>query len=393
MNASTRRRIALRYLIAPKTHSAVNIISMVSMAGICVATMAMVIVLSVFNGFHELIGSRLNVLDPPLLVVPTQGKVISQADSLCEALKAQGITAVPEVEERALAMAGQRQMAVKLHGIPQELYGAFDSLSLAGEPWIDFHPAALPAVVSVGVANQLQLPIGTADLLGLYVPRRVGRINPANPMGAFRADSVAVTSAFALNQPEYDRDAVYAPLPLVRRLLQYDTEATKIHVLNSTDRERVQALLGPSVRVLTRMEQQASSFKIVNMEKWLTFLILGFILAVASFNIISSLSLLIIEKRDNAKTLRALGASDKDIRGIYRLCGFYITAAGGLLGMILGTLLSLGQQHFGWVKLAGDASALSVTAYPVAFNPVDLLPVAAVVAAIGLLTSMIFVKN
>ncbi|MDE6535532.1 MAG: ABC transporter permease [Muribaculaceae bacterium] len=367
------------------------------MVGICVATTALVVVMSVFNGFHELIESRLGILDPPLKAVATQGKAFEDADSLCIALSAlpEVERALPVVSERALAVKGDRQAAIRLYGIPPELYSAFNELSLAGEPWREYYPGVESAVVSVGVANQLQAPVGTEQLMGLYVPKRVGRINPANPMAAFRTDSVAVSSAFALNQPEYDRDAVFAPLDLVRRLLQYDAQATEIHIFPSsvsTDRDALAAaqdLIGSEGKVLTRMEQQQSSFKIVNMEKWMTFILLGFILIIASFNIISSLSLLIIEKQENARTLAALGLDNKGIRGVYIRCGVLITVIGGIAGMFFGTLLSLGQQHFGWVKLAADPSMVSIESYPVLFNPADLLPIAALVASIGLATTII----
>lgn len=369
---------------------------MVSMAGIAVATAALVVVMSVFNGFHRLIESRLSVLDPPLIAVPVSGKAFQNADSLSGVLAnlPEVEWALPVVSERALAIMGERQAAIRLFGIPDELYVRFDSLSLIGEPWADYYPGVEPAVVSVGVANALQASVGSEQLMGLYVPKRVGRINPANPMAAFRTDSVAVSSAFALNQAEYDRDAVFAPLELVRNLLQYSTEASSIHIFPKEGSETsalkaAQAVIGNQGKVLTRMEQQQSSFRIVNMEKWMTFLLLGFILIIASFNIISSLSLLIIEKEENDRTLAALGFDSKAIRGIYVRCGFLITAAGGIVGMIFGTLLSLGQQYFGWVKLAADPEMVSVEAYPVVFQAVDLLPISLLVAGIGAVTALI----
>lgn len=370
------------------------------MVGICVATAALVVVMSVFNGFHRLIESRLGVLDPPLKAVPVNGKAFENADSLCVALAdcAEIEKALPVVSERALAVMGDRQSAIRLYGIPSELYPAFSDISLAGNPWQDYYPGVSSAVLSVGVANQLQAPVGSEQLMGLYVPKRVGRINPANPMAAFRTDSVAVSSAFALNQPEYDRDAVFAPLALVRRLLQYDSQATEIQIFPAGGQTEnalkvAQTIIGQEGSVLTRMEQQASSFKIVNMEKWMTFILLAFILIIASFNIISSLSLLIVEKQENARTLASLGLDRRGIRDIYIRCGLLITAIGGISGMILGSLLSLGQQHFGWVKLAADPSMVSIESYPVVFNPLDLLPIAALIAAIGLTTALLTTRR
>ncbi|MCM1309699.1 MAG: FtsX-like permease family protein [Bacteroides sp.] len=388
-------RIALRYLLAKKSHSVVNVISIVSIAGIALATAAMVVVMSVFNGFHSLIEERISVLDPPLAAVAVEGKTLEGADSLCEALKSSPAIAdaQPMLQERALAMFGGRQMAIRLRGITPALYSCFDSISPYGQPWAYYHPAASPAVVSVGVANTLQLPVGGEELLGLYVPRRLGRINPANPMSAFRADSVAPSAVFILNQAEVDADLVYAPLTLVENLLQQEDAATQIYIYPTADAKAAQraaaAILGERGRVLTLDEQQSSTFRIVNMEKWLTFLLLGFILIIASFNVVSSLSLLIIEKRRNAATLMALGATRKRIRNIYRIESMLITAIGTIGGLILGTLLSLGQQHFGWVKLAGDSESLTIEAYPVVFHPADLLAVAAIAVIVGILTALI----
>lgn len=389
-------KIALRYLAGRKSHTAVNIISMVSMAGVCVATAALIVVMSVFNGFHQLIESRFSRLDPPLTIVATQGKQISNADSLCRVLLLMdGVEAArPYIEEQALAIIGSRQMAVRMYGIESSMYSTFDSLTLAGEPFANYYPQAAPAIVSVGVANQLQANVGGVQIMGLYVPRRLGRINPANPMSAFRTDSVVLTAAFALDQPEVDRDAVYVPIATARKLLQYTTEATALQVEAPESASKpIANALGPDYRVKTRMELRSGSFQVVNMEKWLTFLLLGFILAIASFNVVSSLSLLVIEKSENAEIMKALGATNRFIRTIYIYAGVLITAIGGLIGMLLGAGLSLGQQHFGWVKLAGEASKLSVTAYPVDFQWTDLIPVALLVAAIGLAASLIATRE
>ncbi len=373
----------------------VNTISIVSIAGIALAIAAMVVVMSVFNGFRSLIEQRVSLLDPPLAAVPIEGKVLAPADSICAALKASPTIAdaQPMLEERALAIFQGRQMAIRLRGITPALYPAFDSISPYGKPWEDYHPAALPAVLSVGVANNLEVPVGSEQLLGLYVPRRLGRINPANPLSAFRADSVAPSAIFILNQTEMDADIVYAPLPLVENLLQQSDVATRIAIYPSSNVKEAQKyarqVLGDDADILTIQEQQSATFRIVNMEKWMTFLLLAFILIIASFNVISSLSLLIIEKRDNAATLLALGATPSRIRIIYRIESLLITTFGTIAGLLLGTLLSLGQQHFGWVKLAGDTQALSIEAYPVIFNPADLLAVTAIAAAVGILTAFI----
>lgn len=367
---------------------------MVSVAGIALATAAMVVVMSVFNGFHSLIENRLSVIDAPVSALPAQGKDFASVDSLCALLEQNSAIAhaYPVIEERGLAVYGNRQMVVRLRGIPPALYSSYHAVSSSGVPFQDYHPVASPAVVSIGVANRLQLPIGGEDLLGLYVPKRVGRINPANPMSAFRTDSVAISALFILNQEEEDADLVVVPFNVADKLLQYHDQATQIAIYPSSSVaagvKAAQSTLGSKARVLTLEQTNASTFRIVNIEKWITFLLLGFILLIASFNVISSLSLLIIEKESNAQVLRSLGATSTDIRNIYRINGLLITGFGALGGVAIGTLLSLGQQYFGWVKLSADPATLSVSAYPVVFHPQDLLFALLAAMSVGLLTTL-----
>lgn len=375
---------------------------MVTVGGIALAVAAMVVVMSVFNGFHSLIESRLSVLDPPLSASPVQGKDFASADSLCALLETNEAIAMalPVIEERALASAGNRETVVRLKGIPRELYGRFDTICKLGSPWADYHPAARPGVVSIGVANRLQLRIGESELMKLYVPRRKGRINPAVPMSAFRTDSIAPSALYAVNQEEDDSDVVYAPLSLVSDLLQYDDQATEIYIYPSAGanvesaKKAASAILGNGAKVLTMQERRTETFRVVNMEKWITFMLLGFILLIASFNVVSSLSLLIIEKEPNAAILRAIGATKSTIRAIYRIEGLLICGIGTLAGALLGSLLSIGQQQFGWVKLSvSDPTQLSLTAYPVEFNPFDLIPVITISAAVALLTSFLAIRK
>lgn len=386
-------RIAGRYLFAPKSHSAVNIIAAVAMCGIALATTALVVVMSVFNGFHSMITQRLSVLEPPLTAVAIEGKTITEVDSLVSLLESDNAIALasPVIEERALAGYGGKQHAIRLRGINADLYPNFDTICPNGAPWQDYYPGRAAGVVSVGVANSLDLPIGDEQLLEIYVPRRIGRINPANPMAAFRADSIAPSAVFITNQAELDLDLVYVPYPVAANLLQLNDEATEIYIYPSgseTDAKvAAEKILAPHAEVRTLLQRQGATFQIVNMEKWMTFLLLGFILLIASFNVISSLSLLIIEKESNARMLCALGATDSMVRNVYRWIGALITGGGTIIGLVLGTLLALGQEHFGWVKLAGDASQLTMTAYPVAFNPVDLLAVAALSLITGAVTT------
>ena len=390
-------RIALRYLFAKKSHRAVNVISLISLAGVAVATMAIVVVLSVFNGFSDLAASRLGRIDPDYKVSAVTGKVFPGADSLARSLACiDGVAlADPELRERALIVAGDAQMPVRVTGFDPLEYGApaLDGVIIDGSYATGAHIGAdtLAAVqLSVGVALHTGLRPGGFATATLYVPRRVGRINPANPAAAYRQLPVAVSGVFQVDQPEYDNDCIAMPLDALRGLLEYDTDeasAIDIGLRPGADPVRAGRLIadavGPGFSVLSRERQQADTFRMISVEKWITFLMLVFILVVASFNIVSTLSLMVIEKRHDMATLRSMGASRTTVRRVFIAEGWLITAVGGLLGIILGSVLVLMQQHFGFIRLDGDPAALSVDSYPVRLVWADVGMVFATVVAVG----------
>lgn len=399
--------IARRYLLSRKSHSAVNIICGVAIGGVSVAIMAIVVVLSVFNGFASLAEKQMGLFDADLRVEPAAGKTIAGADSLAARVAAmpQVAAAVPVIDERALAVSPSAQMPVRLKGVGAAFADVtdMDSIIVDGAYAVDSVYGYGPAHLSVGVAGYMGLSPRVGNIVGVYVPRRVGRINPANPATAFRGDSLAVRSVWQTQRPDYDGDRIIVPLATARRLLDYENgeaSAVEIRLAAGADPDaeaaRLSAALGDSVRVLTRARQNADSFRMIAVEKWLTFLLLVCILAVASFNIVSTLSLLVIEKRDNMATLRALGASRAMTRRVFMWQGALIALCGGLLGSLLGVALSLGQQHFGWVRLNAEADALTVQVYPVEVHASDLLVVAAVVAVgavASALVTLLFTKD
>lgn len=399
--------IARRYLLSRKSHSAVNIICGVAIGGVSVAIMAIVVVLSVFNGFASLAEKQMGLFDADLRVEPAAGKTIAGADSLAARVAAmpQVAAAVPVIDERALAVSPSAQMPVRLKGVGAAFADVtdMDSIIVDGAYAVDSVYGYGPAHLSVGVAGYMGLSPRVGNIVGVYVPRRVGRINPANPATAFRGDSLAVRSVWQTQRPDYDADRMIVPLATARRLLDYENgeaSAVEIRLAAGADPDaeaaRLSAALGDSVRVLTRARQNADSFRMIAVEKWLTFLLLVCILAVASFNIVSTLSLLVIEKRDNMATLRALGASRAMTRRVFMWQGALIALCGGLLGSLLGVALSLGQQHFGWVRLNAEADALTIQVYPVEVHASDLLVVAAVVAAgavASALVTLLFTKD
>lgn len=391
-------RIALRYLKSKKTHNAVNVISIISICGVVVTTAAMVCILSVFNGFRGLIMGKLAMLDPQISITATLGKTISDADSVVSAVKAiDGVQeAMPVITDNALAVFTDYQMVVRLKGVPDDYdkINDIDSVIVDGEFQLHDQVSSY-AVLGVEPALQLHARPGYLRMLQLYAPQRVGQINLAAPADAFRVDSVFISGVFQLQQNKYDKDMVFVPIDLTRELFDYDTQASAVEIkLSPTADEtlvmsQISTALGASYSVKNRLMQQAEAYKLVNIEKWIAFLLLAFIMVIATFNVISTLSLLIIEKDESIRTFRSMGASDKQITHIFVAEGWLIALVGAVGGIASGVVLCLCQQAFGWLKLSGDASMVIVQAYPVKVLWPDLVVVFLFVAAIGLMTSVI----
>ena len=391
-------KIAWRYLVSKKGHQAVNIISIVAVCGVVVATAALICVLSVFNGFKGLIMGRLALLDPEIAITATLGKTINDADSVINSVGTlPGVErAVPVVIDQALAMYAQYQMPVRLKGVPDDYnrMNGMDSVIVDGE-WKLRDQVSKYAVAGAGPAVRLCVRPEFMGMVRLYAPQRQGRVNIANPMGAFRQDSLFVSGVFQLQQNSYDADLIYVPLDMARELFDYETEATQIELklMPGANEQQVMQLishvLGKGYQVKNRLMQQREAYRLVNIEKWMAFLLLAFILIIATFNVISTLSLLIIEKDDSIATMRALGANDRQISRIFVLQGWLITLAGAVTGIVIGLILCLCQQQFGLLRLSGDPANMIISAYPVVVEWTDILVTLALVAAVGLLTSMV----
>lgn len=390
-------RIAWRYLRAPKSHSAVSAISIISVVGVAIATAAIVCVLSVFNGFRGLLSDTLDLLAPDVLVTPATGKTFADADSLINIIgKIDGVgTAMPTVTDNALAIYNAKEMPITLRGVVPKIYSQIteiDSLFVNGEGIAGYSPD--DAAVSVGVAQQLGTGAGTEGLF-LFAPRREGRVNLSNPMASFLTDSVSVGGIFQSLQSEYDENTVICDISTARELLQYTTEATAIEICTEQDADisgvasEISKALGEKAVVKDRFQQQETHFRMVNIEKWMTFLLLIFILLIASFNIISTLCMLIIEKQSSMATMSALGMSRRQIGKTFWWESIYVSLAGGIGGIILGVVLCLIQEKFGLIKLGGDPDILVVQAYPVIVEWSDLIVALIPVAAIGIITAWI----
>jgi ABC-type lipoprotein release transport system permease subunit len=391
-------RIAWRYLVSKKGHQAVNIISIVAVCGVVVATAALICVLSVFNGFRGLIMGKLAMLDPQVAITATMGKTINDADSVIDVVSAiDGVErAVPVVVDQALAMYAQYQMPVRLKGVPDDYNSIndMDSVIVDGE-WKLSDQVSKYAVAGAGPAIRLCVRPEFLGMVRLYAPQRQGHVNIANPMGAFRQDSLFVAGIFQLQQNSYDADLIYVPLDMARQLFDYEREATQIELKLAPGANESQVMraiaqaLGDNYQVKNRLMQQQEAYRLVNIEKWMAFLLLAFILVIATFNVISTLSLLIIEKDDSIATLRALGANDRQISRIFVFQGWLITLVGAITGVVIGLILCLCQQQFGWLRLSGDPANMIISAYPVEVQWMDVAITLALVTAVGLLTSMV----
>ena len=392
-------KIALRYLRAKKSHSAVNIIALVAVTGVAIASLAMIVVLSIFNGFSDLAESQLSHLDPEVMIERADGRLIEDGDSLARVVAtwSEVDVAVPTLTERGLIVTPTAQMPVVFKGVGEgyERLTDIDRVIIDGSFETD-NTAGLPAMtVSVGVANTLLSAPSATGLVNLYVPRREGRINPANPSAAFRGSEMVISGVFRVNNADVDADNIVVPLEVARDLLARDFESTAVEVkcrpgVSPDDLARtVPERLGTDYKGSTRLEQRAEAFKMIKIEKWVTFMMLIFILVITLFNVVSTLSLLVLEKRGNMATLRAMGARPGMIKRIFVLEGFLVTAVGGVIGIVAGVAISLIQQYGRFIKLSGDVSALSIDYYPVRVSVADIALVAGVIATTGLAVGLI----
>jgi len=392
--------IAWRYLVSKKSHSAVGAISVVSICGMAVATAAIICVLSVFNGFKGIIADRLDTLSPDIIVEPLKGKVFANADSIAKRIEniKEVEIASPTLTDNALALCGSREMPVTLKGVHLKDFRkitTLDSLIIDRAPLRNAIPDSefYEAIFSIGAAAGISAT--PEDEVLLFTPIREGRVNLSNPAASFLTDSVRVTGVFRSDQSQFDENLVIVDIDLARELLQYDSEASAIEILASpgADIDRltseISKMIGPGFAVKDRLRQQEMNFRMISIEKWVTFLLLFFILVIASFNIISSLSMLVIEKENSISTLRAMGFSRRGIGSIFFWESIFVTILGGISGIAIGIILTLMQEHWGLIKLQGDPGTLTVASYPVHLDPADILITMMPIVIIGFATALI----
>lgn len=372
---------------------------MVSVCGVVVVTIALVCALSVLNGFVGLVSSMLGNFDPDLKIQPAHGKVFDPTlPAVREARALPEIALSCEViQDNALVRYRDRQIVATVKGVDD----TFAKLTRIDSILIDSRDGAF--VLSDGVANYASLGVGTATLLGvranyadpleIYAPKRDEKVNLTNPATSFNLEYAFIGSVYATNQQIYDENFMLLPLSLVRTLFHYEKEVSAIELSLAPDadagavKNHIKQILGADFLVKDRYEQQEASFKMMQGEKWMIFLILCFILILALFNVIGSLSMLMIEKKDDVRTLRNMGASDKLICRIFLFEGWLISGLGALIGIVIGLTLCLLQQELGIIKLGQAAGSFIIDAYPVRVEIGDIVVVFVTVMAIGFLAA------
>ena len=386
--------VARRYLFSKKSTHAINVISGISAVGVAVATMALVVTLSVFNGFHDLVATFFTNFDPQLKVTPVKGKTAPADDPILTQIRQmpEVEVATETVEDMALATYNGRQAMVIIKGVEDN----FDSLThikdiVVGNGEFELHAADMHyGIPGIRLAETLQTGYTYKTPLKIYAPKREGQLNMANPEDGFVEDELYSPGVvFMVKQAKYDKNHILSSIAFARNLFaqQGMLSSLEMRLKPGSDfesiKQRMQQVAGDKYRVCDRFEQQEDTFKIMKIEKLMAYVFLTFILIVACFNIIGSISMLIIDKKNDVLTLRNLGASDKQIGRVFLFEGRMISAIGAVAGILVGLLLCWLQQRYGIVGLGQSSGSFVVDAYPVSVHPEDILLVFVTVIAVG----------
>lgn len=389
--------IARRYLFSKKSTNAINVISGISAVGVAVATMALVVTLSVFNGFHDMVASLFTQMDPQIKITPVMGKVVAADDSLLTRIRQlpQVDVATEVMEDQALAVYGERQAMVRLKGVEDN----FDKLThirevLEGDGDYALHAADMSyGILGMGVAYQLGTGYTYEHPLKIYAPRREGQLNLANPQDGFVEDELySPGMLFSIKQGKYDKRYIITSIAFTRQLFDQQgmLSSLELRLKPGSNFEQVKAemqeIAGDRFLVRDRYEQQDDTFRIMKIEKLMAYIFLTFILVIACFNIIGSISMLMIDKKNDVVTLRNLGASDKQIIRIFLFEGRMISVLGAVAGIAVGLLLCWLQQEYGIVRLGKSEGSFIVDAYPVSVHPWDVIIIFLTVITVGFLS-------
>ena len=385
--------ISKRYLISKKSKNVINIISLISIIGVTISTAALIIVLSAFNGFDDLLRSMNDSFDPDLKITPSVGKVFSADDSRIQKIRNHKsvLFAAETLEENALLKYDKQQYIATVKGVSDNFVkvSGVDTMLMIGE-YILENKGIPYTIVGQGVATALSLNINYIDPIVLFVPKRNAKIT-SNPSKAFNRNYIFPSGVFSIQQ-EFDTKYIIVPISYARKLFNYQNDLSALEIkinpeanLNNVQKE-FKAILGEDFQVKNRYQQHEAFYKIMKSEKFYIFMILTFIFIISSFNIIGSLTMLIIDKKEDILTFRNLGASIKTIRQIFLNEGWLITLVGAVLGLIIGFIVCWVQLKFEIVKL-GAAGSFIIDAYPVKMIWYDFLVILSVVGLIGFLAS------
>ena len=389
--------IARRYLFSKKKHNAINIISGISVCGVAFATLALVCTLSVFNGFQDMVASFFTAFDPQLKITAREGKVFDGQDK-----RVREVCALPEIdvftetlEENAMVQYKDRQAMVVLKGVEDnfEQLTAIDSILYGAGEFLLHDSIVNYGVMGVELVATLGTGLQFVDPLQVYLPKRNAKVNMANPGSSFSRDYLYSPGVvFAVNQQEYDGKYILTSLDFLRQLLDYTTEVSAMELKLKPDanissiQSKIERMLGDDFVVQNRYQQQADVFRIMEIEKLISYLFLTFILMIACFNVIGSLYMLILDKKDDVMTLRSLGADDRLIARIFLFEGRLISLFGAGSGIVLGLILCFIQQKFGVISLGGGGGTFVVDAYPVSVHVGDVILVFVTVLTVGFLS-------
>lgn len=385
--------VAKRYLFAKKSQNTINVISTISVVGVSIGTMALIVVLSVFNGFDSLVHSLFNSFDPDLKITIKEGKRFSSDLPSIEELKnTEGVLYLSEVvEENALLKYGKKQYIATIKGVSEDFLkmSGIDTMIIDGNFSLKQGKNEY-AVVGQGIAIKLTIGLNFVNPIVVYVPKREGRVS-MNPEKAFNRRYIFPSGIFAIQQ-DFDSRYMIVPIEFARELLDFTTEVSALEIkidpaYDSDDvQARIKEIMGESYDVKNRFEQEELLYKIMKTEKWAIFFILTFILVVASFNVIGSLTMLIIEKKKDISILRSMGAEIKRIRNIFLIEGWLISVLGAITGLTIGILIIWLQKEFGLIKLQGSGSFV-IDTYPVEIVLFDFILVFITVIGIGYLAA------
>ena len=393
--------IARRYLIAKKSHNVINIISTISAVGIAIGTAALIIILSIYNGFDVLIKDMMSNIEPDLLLTPAQGKVFTP-DTKTLAL----INEEPEIENVSqtlqetvfISYDGKKKPAL-VKGVDQVYEENSKLRNHLYEGVFSLHRGDIPqAAIGIGLASELGIRTRFLNPIEIYFPSRTRRISPANPAAALENINVFPGSIFSINN-EVDSKLMIIPIEKMRELLEYDDEISSLEIRfkEGTSQEKISDFqkklakqLGGKYIIKDRFQQNETLYKMMRYEKAAIFLILIFIVIITLFNIFSSLSMLLIEKKDDIKTLSSLGARESMIKRIFVLEGWFISLSGMVVGLVAGLGFSWAQQTFGFIKMPGN---FMIEAYPVIVSWTDIILTAGGVAILGYLISLLPVRQ